>query len=64
MDVTVKCPYEPLHVMHVDSFLTHLSRCKATNKHLFRVCPFSNFHIIAIEQMNDHIKVCPAATKK
>lgn len=53
---TVRCPYMPEHVMHVDSLLTHLNRCKATNKHLFRTCLYNSLHVVPRELYDEHIR--------
>lgn len=53
---TIKCPYMPEHVMHEDSLVTHLNRCKATNKHLFKMCIYNSLHIIPRELYEEHLR--------
>lgn len=45
-EVTVRCPYMPEHIMHVDSLLTHLIRCPAKNKHDFKQCSYNPMHVV------------------
>lgn len=52
----VQCPYIPEHKMHIDSFITHLNRCKATNKHLFANCLYNSLHVVLKQNYKDHLE--------
>lgn len=52
----VRCPYMPEHVMHIDSLLTHLNRCKATNKHLYKNCIYNSLHVVLRKDYKDHVQ--------
>lgn len=51
----VQCPYIPEHKMHIDSFITHLNRCKAPNKHLFVNCYYNSLHVVLKENYQEHL---------
>lgn len=57
--VPMACPYNPLHLMPRKSFLTHLNRCKETNKHLFAQCRFDREHVFLKTEIVTHEANCP-----
>ena len=50
----MKCPYNPAHIVPVDSFVTHLSKCKATNKQDFAQCKFNQLHVVRKQVLEKH----------
>ncbi len=46
----------PEHVMSIESLMTHLNRCKATNKHMFKSCMYNCLHVIPKEKYDEHVE--------
>jgi len=42
--------------MPEDTLLNHITRCKATNKHLFTKCRYNPLHIYPTLQLDNHYK--------
>lgn len=52
--MTAYCPYNPAHIMPIDSLLKHLTRCTATNKHEFGQCKYNQLHVLPKEMLDKH----------
>lgn len=52
--MTTKCPYNPAHIMPIESLLKHLPKCTATNKDNFAHCKFNQLHIVLKETLDQH----------
>ena len=50
----MRCPYNPDHIMPEASFVNHLRKCKATNKHEFAQCKYNTRHIIRKSILEKH----------
>ena len=58
---TVKCPYDPNHLILPKRLLVHLRKCEKQHRHLnLEICPFDLTHRFKPEEMAEHMKKCPA----
>ena len=43
---TIKCPFDPAHIMPYERFLNHLEKCQFPNKKQYRKCKFNPYHVL------------------
>ena len=53
---TIRCPFDPNHVMPYDRFLNHLDKCKFADKKSYVKCRYNPYHVIHKSQIDDHEK--------
>lgn len=56
---TMKCPFDPAHVMPRDRFLNHLVKCQFPDKQSYRKCKFNPYHVVHMTQLQTHENSSP-----
>ena len=51
---TMKCPFDPSHVMPYERFLIHLDKCKFEDKKSYRKCKFNPYHVFHMQRISAH----------
>jgi hypothetical protein len=51
---TMKCPFDPSHVMPYDRFLNHLDKCKFQDKKSYAKCKYNPYHVIHKDLISSH----------
>ena len=53
---TVRCPFDPNHVMPYDRFLNHLEKCKHPEKKSYIKCRYNPYHVFHKSAIDSHEK--------
>ncbi|KAJ6646123.1 Gametocyte-specific factor 1 like [Pseudolycoriella hygida] len=56
---TVKCPYNPSHLILLDRFQTHLVKCARNHPDIvLKKCPFNSCHLLRESEFEAHVLHC------
>ncbi|XP_030384577.1 gametocyte-specific factor 1 homolog [Scaptodrosophila lebanonensis] len=53
-----ECPYDKMHQVRPERFITHLVRCCRSHPTIQVCCPHNAAHIVSPGEMDEHLKGC------